>query len=158
MSCRRLVPRNYLHSNTDYIGLRHLAMLLWFSYQTIIAIVLLNLLIGKSYKCKLLHIHEFRTKSFPVCIVLISFYAHSQMNIFPFFKLCPLDFRSNGLSASRLRQTCKAVHNLYFFFFYLFTSPIMIALMNATINSIQSNKMKQWKFARTSIWLQYFHR
>jgi len=56
---------------------RHLAMLLWFSYQTIIAIVLLNLL---------------------------------------------------------------------------------IALMNATINSIQSNKMKQWKFARTSIWLQYFHR
>jgi len=35
---------------------------------------------------------------------------------------------------------------------------LLIALMNATMNSIQSDRIQQWKFARTTIWLQFFDR
>ena len=37
-------------------------------------------------------------------------------------------------------------------------TSFMIALMNATINSIQTNKRKQWMFARTTIRRNFFHR
>lgn len=33
---------------------------------------------------------------------------------------------------------------------------LLIAMMNSTINSIQAEKIVEWKFARTDIWLQFY--
>eukprot|EP00092_Neocalanus_flemingeri_P103120 GFUD01131922.1.p1 GENE.GFUD01131922.1~~GFUD01131922.1.p1 ORF type:complete len:840 (+),score=155.46 GFUD01131922.1:47-2566(+) len=46
-----------------------------------------------------------------------------------------------------------------FFMFLLFNVVILmnalIAIMNSTLNAVNMDKIKQWKFARTGIWLQY---
>ena len=35
---------------------------------------------------------------------------------------------------------------------------LLIAMMNATMIKVQAEKVKEWKFARTGIWLKFFAR
>ena len=60
-------------------------------------------------------------------------------------------------------DNCKAPRVLgmiLFAVFLLFSVVIimnaLIAIMNSTLNEINMDKIKQWKFARTTMWLTHF--
>lgn len=61
-----------------------------------------------------------------------------------------------GCSTGFPRYLGMAMWGLFQFIIVIVLLNILIAMMNATMASIQREKIEQWKFARTEIWLKYF--
>ena len=61
-----------------------------------------------------------------------------------------------GCSEGVPRYLGMAMWGVFQFIVVIILLNILIAMMNATMTSIQEDKIEQWKFARTEIWLKYF--
>ena len=55
------------------------------------------------------------------------------------------------------RSTAQILWGAYQVVNIVMLMPLMVALMSTTMNLIQGDKDKEWKFQRTEIWLRFFH-
>eukprot|EP00092_Neocalanus_flemingeri_P048313 GFUD01055058.1.p1 GENE.GFUD01055058.1~~GFUD01055058.1.p1 ORF type:complete len:494 (-),score=83.58 GFUD01055058.1:98-1372(-) len=65
------------------------------------------------------------------------------------------DFGCRKIKGSAPRYLAMFLFAMFLIFNFLILMNALIALMNSTLNAVNMNKVQQWKFERTSIWLRY---